>query len=75
MDSCKTKTVKNWKVGIHKGEYGPKGEDLFAEMCLRKNGVEEIDASDITKDGCCAAKRKGLEKKNKISRIFCKDVK
>ena len=56
VDTCKTKTVKNWKVGIHKGKYGPMGEDLFAEMCLRKNGVEEIDAFDITKDGCCAAR-------------------
>ena len=41
------------------------GEDQFAEMCLRKNGVKELEAFDITKDGCCAAKRKGLEKKNK----------
>ena len=50
---CKTKTVKNWMVGTHKGKYAPMGEDLFAEMCLRENGVEEIDAFDITKDGCC----------------------
>ena len=53
VDTCKTKTVKNWMVGTHKGKYAPMGEDLFAEMCLRENGVEEIDAFDITKDGCC----------------------
>ena len=47
------------------------GEDQFAEMCLRKNGVEELDAFDITKDGCCAAKRKGLEKKNKKWKPYC----
>jgi len=71
VDTCKTKTVKNWKVGIHKGKYGPMGEDLFAEMCLRKNGVEEIDAFDITKDGCCSAKRPGNEKKNKKWKPDC----
>jgi len=65
LDTCKHKTVSNWKVGIDKGKYGPMGEDLFAEICLRKNGVEELDAFDITKDGCCAAKRPGNEKKNK----------
>ena len=54
VDTCETKTVKNWKVGTHKGKYGPMAEDLFAEMCLRENGVEEIDAFDVTKDGCCA---------------------
>ena len=31
-------TAKDWKKGIEKGEYGPIGEDLFAEMCMRKNG-------------------------------------
>ena len=25
-------TVKDWKVGIEKGEYEPMGEDLFTEM-------------------------------------------
>ena len=41
------------------------GEDLFAEMCMRKNGVSAIEAFDISKDGCCEAKRPGHEKKNK----------
>ena len=39
IDSASTDTVSNWKVKIHKGQYGPMGEDLFAEMCMRKNGV------------------------------------
>merc|ERR1712099_150942 len=65
IDTCKHKTVANWKVGIEHGKYGPMGEDLFAEMCMRKNGVEHIDAFDITKDGCCAAKRPGNEKKTR----------
>merc|ERR1712176_214773 len=55
IDTCDKKTVANWKIGIDKGKYGPMGEDLFAEMCLRKNGVAMLDAFDITQDGMCAA--------------------
>ena len=58
-------TAKDWKKGIEKGEYGPIGEDLFAEMCMRKNGVLGIELFDISKDGCCEAKRPANEKKNK----------
>jgi len=36
LDSCDTDTVADWKVGIDKGKYGPMGEDLFAEMCMKK---------------------------------------
>merc|ERR1712151_98998 len=52
-------------------EYGPMGEDLFAEMCMRKNGVTELEVFDITKDGCCEAKRPGNEKKNKKWKPDC----
>ena len=65
IDSCSKTTVSNWKVGIDKGKYGPMGEDLFAEMCMKKNGVTAIEAFDLSKDGCCEAKRPGNEKKNK----------
>jgi len=65
IDTCDSDTVKDWKVGIEKGKYGPMGEDLFAEMCMRKNGVTGMEVFDITKDGCCQAKRPGNEKKNK----------
>ena len=61
IDSCSKTTVSNWKVGIDKGKYGPMGEDLFAEMCMRKNGVTAIEAFDLSKDGCCEAKRPGLK--------------
>merc|ERR1712183_183986 len=64
-------TVSNWKVGIDKGKYGPMGEDLFAEMCMRKNGVSAMEAFDITKDGACEAKRPGNEKKNKKWKPDC----
>ena len=70
---CKTTGYKYTKdTGSTKKSYEL---DLFAETCMRMHVVEEMDAFDIAKDGCCAAKRKGLEKKNKNSRIFCKDVK
>ena len=39
IDTCDKDTVKDWKVGVEKGKYGPIGEDLFAEMCMRKNGT------------------------------------
>ena len=47
-------TAKDWKKGIEKGEYGPIGEDLFAEMCMRKN---ESLVFDVSKDGCCEAEK------------------
>ena len=65
IDSCSKTTVNNWKVGIDKGKYGPMEEDLFAEMCTRKNGVTAMEAFDITKDGAREAKRATDEKKNK----------
>jgi len=71
IDSCSSDTVSNWKVGIDKGKYGPMGEDLFAEMCMRKNGVTAMELFDITKDGCCEAKRPGNEKKNKKWKPDC----
>lgn len=71
VDTCKKSTVSDWKVGIKKGKYGPMGEDLFAEMCLRKNGVTELEAFDISKDGACEAKRPADQKKNKKWHADC----
>jgi len=71
IDKCDKDTVKDWKVGIEKGKYGPMGEDLFAEMCMRKNGVSALEVFDISKDGCCEAKRPGNEKKNKKWKPDC----
>merc|ERR1712003_393800 len=39
IDTCKTGSVSNWKEGVKHGKHGPMGEDLFAEICLRKNGA------------------------------------
>ena len=47
IDSCSKTTVSNWKVGIDKGKYGPMEEDLFAEMCARKNVVTTMEAFDM----------------------------
>merc|ERR1712113_866596 len=59
IEKCDTDTVKNWKMGVENGKYGPMGEDLFAEMCMRKNGIAGLETFDISKDGCCEAKRPG----------------
>lgn len=71
VDTCKHTTVSDWKIGVHHGKYGPMGEDLFAEICLRKNGVSEVEAFDITTDGACEAKRPGNEKKDKKWKPDC----
>ena len=46
-------------------------EDLFAEMCMGKNGVTGIEVFYISKDGCCEAKRPGNKKKNKKWKRDC----
>ena len=71
FDTCDRKTVANWKVEIEKGKYGPMGEDLFAEICLRKTGVAMTDAFDISKDGMCAAKRPANLKHSKKWKPDC----
>ena len=43
--------VKDCKIGIENCKYGPVGEDLFAEMCMKKNGVTGTDVFDFTKNG------------------------
>ena len=67
IDTCQHDTVKNWKVGIENGKYGPTGEDLVAEICRRKNGVTMLEAFDMAKDGMCEAKRPGSMKQNKLT--------
>jgi len=63
LETCKTKTVSDWKVGVKKGKYGPMGEDLFAQICMQKNGVAMLDAFDISSDGLCKAKKPLDQKK------------
>jgi len=63
LDTCYTEL--DWKVGIKDGKYGPMGEDLFAEICMSKNGVHKVEAFDITTDGACEAKRPTDQKKDK----------
>merc|ERR1712004_576283 len=63
LDTCYTEL--DWKVGIKDGKYGPMGEDLFAEICMSKNGVHKVEAFDVTTDGACEAKRPTDQKKDK----------
>ena len=39
VDTYDKDTVKDWKIGVESSKNGPMGEDLFVEMCMRKNGV------------------------------------
>lgn len=63
LDKC-NQTLP-WTVGINDGEYGPMGEDLFAEICLEKNGALKVEAFDIKTDGACPGDRPKDQKKNK----------
>jgi len=69
VDNCRK--ILDWKVGIKGGKYGPMGEDLFAETCMEKNGVDKMEAFDITIDGACEADRPLDQAKNKKWRANC----
>merc|ERR1719414_1216193 len=69
IDVCST--YLPWKIGVKGGKYGPMGEDLFAEMCMEKNGVAKAEAFDITTDGACPADRPLDQAKNKKWRADC----
>jgi len=70
LDTCYTEV--DWKVGVKGGKYGPMGEDLFAEICMAKNGVDKVEAFDISTDGACKAKRPTDQQKNKKWHSDCK---
>jgi hypothetical protein len=63
IDKCSKELP--WKIGVKDGKYGPMGEDLFAEKCMEKNGVDKVEAFDISKDGACPVDRPLDQKKNK----------
>lgn len=63
LETCRSTIA--WKKGIENGKYGPMGEDLFAEICLTKNGVDRVEAFDLTSDGACPANRPKDQRKNK----------
>jgi len=46
-------------------EWGPWGEDVFAQRCMDHHYVDKVEAYDMTNDGACAADRPADEKKNK----------
>jgi len=46
-------------------EYGPWGEDVFAQRCMDHHYVDKVEAYDMSTDGACEADRPTGEKKNK----------
>lgn len=69
VDKCNN--TLPWTIGVKGGEYGPMGEDLFAEKCLEKNGALKIEAFDIKVDGACPANRPKDQAKNKKWKPNC----
>lgn len=69
VDNCNN--TLPWTIGVKGGEYGPMGEDLFAEKCLEKNGAMKIEAFDIKVDGACPANRPKDQAKNKKWKPNC----
>jgi len=45
--------------------WGPWGEDVFAQKCMDRHGVEKVEAFDLTTDGACEADRPADQKWNK----------
>lgn len=46
-------------------EYGPWGEDVFAQRCMDHHYVDKVPAYDMTMDGACEADRPADKKKDK----------
>jgi hypothetical protein len=53
-DDCK----KDWK-------FGPMGEDVFMQKCMDKNGVQKVQAFELTKSGTCPKSRPPDQRDNK----------
>jgi len=47
------------------------GEDLFAQKCMDKHGVDKVDIFDITTDGACPGDRPKGQEKNKKWKPDC----
>jgi hypothetical protein len=60
-----------WQKGIDGGKYGPMGEDLFAQRCMDKHGVNRVHAYNFVADGACPADRPKEERKNKKFKPTC----
>ena len=67
VDTC----VKGWKIGIENCKHDPMGEDLFADIGMRKNGVTGTEVFDIINDGCCQVKRPDDEEENQKWKPDC----
>merc|ERR1712056_176069 len=59
IDSC-SQTI-DWVKGT---KFGPIGEDLFAQMCMDRNGVSKVQNFDLTTDGVCPGTKKRWGAKN-----------
>ena len=67
----RTSTKHKRSLKVQHGRSNTSSEDLFAEMCMRRNEVTGTEVFDISKDGCCEAKRPGNVKKNKKWKPDC----
>merc|ERR1712113_101264 len=63
-----------WKTGGPDWKYGAWGEDLFAQRCMDKHGVDKVEDFTVTTDGACPADRPEGEKKNKKWKPSCADT-
>lgn len=71
IDSCSESI--DWVTGT---KWGPIGEDLFAQLCMDKQGVSKVQNFDVTTDAMCPGTRKRWgEKNNKKWKIPCDQVK
>jgi len=70
LESCSQSI--DWVTGT---KWGPIGEDLFAQMCMDKQGVSKIQNFDVTTDAACPGTRKRWgQADNKHWKVPCNSV-
>merc|ERR1719203_1787216 len=70
IDSCSESI--DWVTGT---KWGPIGEDLFAQMCMDKQGVSKVENFDLSTDAVCPGTRKRWgQKDNKKWKVPCGSV-
>jgi len=73
LDDCKD--TLNYLGKEKDAGYEAWGEDLFAQRCMDKYGVDKVPIFDITTDGACRADRPKDQKKNTAWKPDCATTK
>jgi len=64
LDECHSAEAQCANTGCD-WKFGPWGEDVFAQKCMDRHQVNQVEAFDLVFDGRCPASKPKNEKKNK----------